>query len=94
MFMKDGQEIQYLAPRSGKIVKWLREFMKKDLANLKHCPNCGGILPELMFSLEGKEYWFTCFMIRKDDETVAKTNYVKFGGYCMNHLKAKKEKKD
>ena len=81
-FLKGNVEVSYIAPKSRKIVKWLRESLKKDLANWKHCPNCGGILPELMFNFEGKEYWFTCYMIREDGKIIAETDYENFAGYC------------
>ena len=74
IFSEGEKKVQYIAPKSSKILKWLREFMKKDLADLKHCPNCGGILPELMFIFEGKEYWFTCFKIKENGKPIPK-NY-------------------
>jgi len=76
------RRVQYIT--SSTIVKWLREFLKKDLADLNHCSNCGGILPELMFIFEGREYWFTCFKINENGKKIAETDYAKFCRYCKN----------
>lgn len=60
----------------------LREFLQEDMANPKHCPNCGGMLPELSFDYKGKRFRFTCYMIEQDGKIIAKTDYAKFAKYC------------
>jgi hypothetical protein len=44
----------------------------------EHCPNCGGLLPEIeVFGRDGKIYFFTCTrIVDKDQKTViAETDY-------------------
>jgi hypothetical protein len=59
-----------------------------DLRNLEHCPTCGGLLPEFILQFKGKQYWFTCYQIRKNDKLIVQTDY----GKLAEHLKIKKKK--
>jgi hypothetical protein len=52
--------------------------------DLKLCPNCGGIVPELRVEYDGKDFWFTCYKIvdSKTQKTTFETDYEKFGRYA------------
>jgi len=68
-----------------------------------HCPNCGGLLPELSVIFENKLYKFTCYEIEsmKTGKVLKKTDYKKLGEYINNpkgeitkeHPTPKKDKK-
>jgi hypothetical protein len=50
----------------------------------EHCPNCGGLLPEIeVFGEDGKHYFFTCTrIVDKNWKTIiAETNYSKLHEY-------------
>lgn len=75
--------------RNGKFItrrtfidKAITSFFEKDIVEVTHCPNCGGILPELQFEYKGKTYCFTCYRIEKDGKAIVKTDYEKFAEYC------------
>ena len=54
-----------------------------------HCPNCGGLLPELSVIFENKLYKFTCYEIEsmKTGKVLKKTDYKKFQNFLQNFLR-------
>ncbi len=80
--------------------KKIRKTLKTLLEQKKHCPNCGGLVPELSFLMDGKEFLFVCHAIVQREswtwdaqkeihtpqKTLAQTDYKQFAKYC-----AKKE---
>ena len=55
-----------------------------------HCPNCGGLLPELGIVLGNRLYKFTCYEVEstKTNKVLRETDYKKLGEY-INRLKSK-----
>ena len=91
--VEDGEFIEYQiddAKFSLNVMVNLRQFLQEDMVKPKHCPNCGGMIPELSFEYKGKRFRFTCYMIEENGKTIAKTDYTKFAKYC----KAMTEKKE
>lgn len=60
----------------------MRKFLKKELLRKgTHCPNCGGLLPEIKLYYEDIEYSFTCTKIMRNRENLAETDCTKFAQY-------------
>ncbi|MGA2681511.1 MAG: hypothetical protein ABSF44_06890 [Candidatus Bathyarchaeia archaeon] len=78
IFYLDGPNS--VAPK--KIVELIRKFLKEKVNAGEHCPNCGGIIPEVGFNCEGTDYIFSCVAIEKDGKMIAETDYAKFYKYC------------
>jgi hypothetical protein len=86
---------------SSRQIKEIRGVLQALLTKPDHCPNCGGLEPELSFSFQGKQFCFTCYLIEETAKiywdgkketkfprkTLTKTDYAKLGEYC----KGKKE---
>ncbi len=80
--------------------KKIQQTLKMLLEQKEHCPNCGGLVPELSFQMDGKQFTFTCHEIaemetwkffneketHKPRKVLAQTDYKQFAKYC-----AKKE---
>jgi len=64
------------------IDKAITAFFEEEMMKPKHCPNCGGVLPELAFEYKGKRFRFTCYRIEENDKVIVKTDYAKFAKYC------------
>jgi hypothetical protein len=58
----------------------LRQELKK-ISSVSHCPNCGGLLPEIGFKYEGLTYHFTCYKIKKEEKAIVETDYAKLAHY-------------
>jgi hypothetical protein len=80
---------------SEELAEGLTFLLSVHLSSPKNCKACGGILPELGFKYEGKEYRFTCFEIRDEKgKVIATTDYKQMGRWCKYFAsKADKEKK-
>jgi hypothetical protein len=70
----------------------LRELDRFGRRVFYNCPNCGGLLPEIVFKdVRGKSYCFALVEIRnEDDGTIAETNYRLLEFY----LRKEREKND
>lgn len=55
------------------------------------CPNCGGLLPEIVFHTADRDFLFTCTQIAgKEGKVIAETDYK----LMENYLQASNNKKD
>ncbi len=61
-------------PLHGKIAKRLFREFKERLTNARHCNVCGSIPFDLVFRAGARSYYFTCWKIKKDDETLIETD--------------------
>ncbi|TRZ51063.1 MAG: hypothetical protein D4S01_05575 [Dehalococcoidia bacterium] len=79
----EGTILNLLTPKQ--LRNELRKMLRNISENINHCPNCGGLLPEIGFTFEGKKYHFTCYKIVNEmDVKVAETDYDKFCKYHKN----------
>ena len=60
---------------SSKLLTFFKE------ATFRHCYRCGGLVPELTFHVDNKEYRFCCYQIidTESGKTLEKTDYDKLG---------------
>jgi len=56
----------------------------------QHCPNCGGLTPEIIFTYKGYEYYFTCTQIRKKKRVIAGTDHKKLRSFCNSKFQKPK----
>lgn len=74
------------------IVSDLRFLLGVNLSPPQKCEACGGLLPEIGFNYDGKEYRFTCHEIRdKKDKVIVQTDYKQLGKWC-EYQQRKKDK--
>jgi hypothetical protein len=58
----------------------------------QHCPNCGGLTPEIIFTYKGYKYSFTCHEIRNQKKRIiAETDYRKLRSYCDSKIRKPKQ---
>ena len=48
---------------------------------MSHCPNCGGIVPEICILYKGKVFKFTCYDIVRGKKSLLKTDYKLMESY-------------
>jgi len=76
----EGTIFNLLTP--SKLQKELRKTLIR-ISQITHCQGCGGLLPEVAFTFEGKKYRFTCYRIDDEDgKKIVGTDYEKF---CKFH---------
>jgi len=96
MMTKDEIHLQHVYPlRNIKQSKSLMEAIRSTVEEIlehrhQHCPNCGGLTPEIHFTYKGYEYHFTCTEIRKRKRVIAGTDYKKLRSYCDSKIKKSK----
>jgi len=61
----------------------LESFLDDKFKSVTKCPQCGGILPELMLKHGNREYVFTCTKIIEDEKLVDETDYATFSLYAQ-----------
>lgn len=62
------------------ITSCIIDFFKT--AEFTNCPRCGGLIPELFFILDGKQYRFCCYKIEQNGTVLKETDYNKLGKWC------------
>lgn len=79
------------------IAKNLRFFLDESLKSRVKCLNCGGIIPDLCITHNGKGYLFTCTRIEENGKVIAETDYPKLAVHLIHSVwdsldKANKQK--
>jgi hypothetical protein len=65
----------------------LETYLGELFSKAETCPDCGGILPELILDCDGKQYYFTCYEIENVYGMTIRTD-EKFAEYYRKmHLK-------
>jgi len=49
-------------------INQIRELLETLLDGKNHCPNCGGLIPELSLVMAGKQFHFVCHEIAEQEK--------------------------
>jgi hypothetical protein len=96
---KDELHLQRVFPlgtvkKSRPLMNATRGAMEEILDHRhQHCPNCGGLTPEIVFTYKGYEYVFTCTKIRKKGKVIAGTDYKKLHAFCEAEIRKPKKRR-
>jgi hypothetical protein len=93
---RDETHLQRVFPlgninRSRSLMNAIRNTVEEILDHRhQHCPNCGGLTPEIVFTYKGYEYYFTCTEIRRKKRVIAGTDYKKLRSFCNSKIQKPK----
>jgi len=93
---RDETHLQRVFPlgnknRSRSFMTAIRSAVEEILDHRhQHCPNCGGLTPEIVFTYKGYWYYFTCTEIRKKKRVMAGTDYKKLRSFCSSKFQKPK----
>lgn len=83
-------------PEKGKMEWNANTGVRSELASylrnnsFPSCPNCGGLLPELVITDKEKTYAFTCTTIAENDKFIRQTDYTKLLSFLLARYLAQK----